>query len=216
MLTFAFGDIHGCLAPLTRLLAKCRRYANGRPARFVFLGDYIDRGSDSRGVVELIMTMQDAEPDSVIALAGNHEDFLQRVDRPADVDLWLANGGDDTLASYGATSVADLPREHLTWLRNLPTHFDDGLRFFVHAGIRPGAPLDRQRRNDLLWIREPFLSSTADFGKLILHGHTPTNGSLPDIRPNRINIETGAVYGGPLTAAVFVQETLKPVAFLQT
>lgn len=120
------------------------------------------------------------------------------------------------LASYNATSVAGLPKDHLTWLRKLPTHFDDGLRFFVHAGIRPRTPLDRQTRSDLLWIREPFLSSTADFGRLILHGHTTTEGSLPDVRPNRINIDTGAVYGGPLTAAVFIQSALKPVTFLQS
>ena len=96
MLTFCVGDVHGCLGPLIRLLEKCRRDANGRPARFVFLGDYIDRGPDSRGVVELIMAMQDTDPDGVIALAGNHEDFLQRLNKPADFALWLANGGSTT------------------------------------------------------------------------------------------------------------------------
>lgn len=216
MHSFVVGDIHGCLGSLTRLLEKCGRFAAGRPARFIFLGDYIDRGPDSAGVVELIMAMQAAEPDKVIALAGNHEDFLQRLDRPADIALWLDNGGDETLASYDAASVADLPADHLIWLRNLPTHFDDGLRFFVHAGIRPDVPLDRQTPSDLLWIREPFLSSTAAFGRLIVHGHTPTKTSLPEVRSNRINIDTGAVYGGPLTAAVFIQAAPTPVTFLQT
>lgn len=215
MLSFAVGDIHGCLAPLTRLLEKCRRYAAGRPARFIFLGDYIDRGPDSRGVVELIMAMQDADPDGVKALAGNHEDFLHRLDRPADVAVWLANGGSATLASYNAASVAGMPKNHLAWLRELPTHFDDGLRFFVHAGIRPGVPLSQQTRHDLLWIREPFLSSTADHSRLILHGHTPTRDDLPDVKPNRMNVDTGAVYGGPLTAAAFISEKRGPIAVLQ-
>ena len=216
MLTFTFGDIHGCLAPLTRLLAKCHRYAAGRPACFIFLGDYIDRGPDSRGVVELIMAMQDADPDGVIALAGNHEDFLHRLDRPADVAVWLANGGSATLASYGEASVTGLPQDHLTWLRDLPTHFDDGKRFFVHAGIRPGVPLDRQSREDMLWIRQPFLNSDLDHGRLIIQGHTPTESRQPDIRHNRVNIDTGCVYGGPLTAAVFTEATSLPIKFIQS
>jgi serine/threonine protein phosphatase 1 len=214
MLTFCVGDVHGCIAKLTRLLANCRRFADGDPARFIFLGDYIDRGPDSRSVVELIMAMQATDPDRVIALAGNHEDFLHRFDNETDVALWLANGGAATLASYNAISVSELPNIHLAWLRNLPTHYDDGQHFFVHAGIRPGIPLDQQTRQDTLWIREPFLSSKADHGRLILHGHSPV--PRPEVRPNRINIDTGAVFGGALTACVFENGRREPIKFIQS
>lgn len=91
---------------------------------------------------------------------------------------------------------------------------DDGMRFFVHAGVHPDRPLDQQNEHDLLWIRKPFLTSTEDFGRLVVHGHTPTENGVPDQRPNRLNIDTGAVYGRGLTAAVFIDETIRPVKFL--
>ena len=121
------------------------------------------------------------------------------------------------LSSYDAASVTELPKDHLNWLRNLPTHFDDGLRFFVHAGIRPGVPLDRQTRDDMLWIREPFLSWTGDFGKLIVHGHSPTESRRPDVRFNRINVDTGCVFfDGTLTAAVFTDAMAKAIDFIDS
>lgn len=149
MLTFAIGDTHGCLDQLTRLLDDCRRFAKGQPTTFVFLGDYIDRGPDSCGVIQTIMDMQAADPDRVIALAGNHEDLLlaSLISHDA-IGRWLANSGGATLRSYGITSPKELPPDHLTWIRNLPTHHDDGLRFFVHAGIRPGVPLWRVSMDD--------------------------------------------------------------------
>lgn len=216
MLTFAIGDIHGCLDQLTRLLDKCRRFARGLPSTFVFLGDYIDRGPGSQGVVQTIVDMQAAAPDRVIALAGNHEDLLlASLDFGDAMGRWLANSGSATLQSYGVTSPKDLPPDHLAWIRSLPTHHDDGQRFFVHAGIRPGVPLDRQTRDDMLWIREPFLSSTADCGRLIIHGHTPRRDGKPELLSNRINLDTGAVYGGKLTAAIFEKDRRLPVEFLQ-
>lgn len=216
MFTFAIGDTHGCLDHLTRLLDDCRRFAKIQPATFVFLGDYIDRGADSRGVTQTIMDMQTADPERVIALAGNHEDLLLRADNFIDEARWLDSGGDSTLRSYGISSMTEFPQDHLTWIRNLPTHYDDGQRFFVHAGIRPGIPLDQQTREDMLWIREPFLSADADHGRLIVHGHTPQRNGKPDIHPNRVNIDTGAVFGRKLTAAVFTDSERMPVEFLQT
>lgn len=212
MLTFAIGDVHGCLDQLTRLLDECRRFAKESPSTFIFLGDYIDRGPDSRGVINLVMDM----PDRVIALAGNHEDLLLASLTSGDaMGRWLANSGSATLRSYGVTSPKDLPPDHLNWIRNLPTHHDDGQRFFVHAGIRPGIPLDEQTRDDMLWIREPFLTSAIDHGRLIVHGHTPQRDGKPDLYPNRINLDTGAVYGGPLTAAVFSEGERMPFKFVQ-
>lgn len=214
MLTFAIGDIHGCLAPLTGLLDQCRRFADGRPSKFVFLGDYIDRGPDSRDVVQTIMDMQAASPD-IIGLCGNHEELLHEADTRDGMAQWLINGGGTTLRSYGVTSPKDIPPEHIFWLLKLSLSHDDGLRFFAHAGIRPGILLDQQTRDDLLWIREPFLSSVVDHRRLIVHGHTPLRSGTPDIRPNRINLDTGAVFGSPLTAAVFNGTQRMPVKILQ-
>jgi len=215
MLTFAIGDIHGCHDKLARLLQECRRYADGRPTKYIFLGDLIDRGPDSRAVVQTVMDLQAHEPENVIALAGNHEELLRASDTSHGLTQWLANGGSDALSSYGVTSPKELPPTHISFLHNLPTHYDDGQRFFVHAGIRPGVPLDRQSRDDLLWIREPFLSSAADHGRIIVHGHTPIRSGKPDIRLNRINLDTGAVFGRALTAAVFVDRELYPTDVIQ-
>ncbi len=111
--------------------------------------------------------------------------------------------------------MTEFPQDHLTWIRNLPTHYDDGQRFFVHAGIRPGIPLDRQTRDDMLWIREPFLSSTDDHGLLVVHGHTPQRDGKPEVHPNRVNLDTGAVFGRKLTAAMFNDDNRMPLEFLQ-
>ena len=184
--------------------------------RFVFVGDYIDRGPDSRGVVTLLVEMQRNSPHDVICLRGNHEVIvLAAASEGPDAELWwLENRGGATLASYGVTHANELPAEHLWWFRNLPICHDDGRRYFVHAGVKPGIALDRQSDEDLIWIREPFLSCGDSFGRLIVHGHTPVMTGKPDVRRNRINIDTGAVYGGPLSAAVFNDAQTEPLGFL--
>jgi serine/threonine protein phosphatase 1 len=218
--TYALSDIHGCLDKLERLVEQCRTDAKGDTARFVFLGDYIDRGPDSRGVLAFIMDMQAREGDRVVCLCGNHEDLaLGAIDSldEIDIDLWVfRNNGDKTLHSYGVAAPSELPAGHVAWMRSLPTHHDDGRRFFVHAGIDPSRPLDRQDRHDMLWMREPFLSDPRDHGRFIVHGHTPLRGGQPDLRPNRVNIDTAAVLGGPLTAAIFDETTPRPIGFLQS
>ena len=213
-LTFAIGDTHGCREMLARLLKRCFRYAGERPARMVFLGDYIDRGPDSRGVVQILIDLQRRLPDRVVCLRGNHESLLLEALAKDDMRLWLFNGADATLASYGVDNVAALPPEHLVWYAALKGSFDDGLRFYVHAGVDPGRPLDQQCDDDLAWIREPFLSSPHDYGRLIVHGHTPQRSGKPELRSWRLNLDTAAVYGGRLTAAVFDDRQVGPVAYL--
>jgi serine/threonine protein phosphatase 1 len=215
-LTYAIGDVHGSLDMLVKLVARCHVHAADTPMTLVFLGDYIDRGPNSAGVVQLLMELAADMPGGVIALKGNHEAMaLDVLDGAAPAEFWLSQGGAQTLASYGGANVHAMPQEHVQWLRALPTHFDDGRRFFVHAGVDPQRPLDAQKEEDLLWIREPFLFDDRDYGRLIVHGHTPLETGTPDLRANRLNLDTGAVFGGPLTAAVFDDATTDPIAFLQ-
>lgn len=215
-LTFAIGDIHGCLGKLERLIAACEAHAGGRPARWVFLGDYVDRGPDSRGVIELLMRRQQAQPGAVVCLRGNHEQMaiMAHADARA-MPLWLANSGATTQRNYPETDgrIAD---GHLAWLSALPFCHDDGLRFFVHAGIDLSVPLEAQEDEVMLWMREPFLSESdhVDCGRFIVHGHTPLKGGRPDLRKRRLNLDTAAVLGGPLTAAAFDDSRAEPLAFL--
>jgi serine/threonine protein phosphatase 1 len=215
-LTYAIGDIHGSLQKLRELMTLCRRHADGRPATFIFLGDYIDRGPDSRGVVEALIELQSRQPDRVITLKGNHEAVaVEVVDGDTDPQTWLREGGTATLRSYRVDDARDLPAEHVAWLRMLPLSYDDGERFFVHAGIDPDKPLDAQSDRDLIWIREPFLSDARDHGRLIVHGHTPQRDGMPDFRGNRLNLDTGAVFGRALTAAAFGSGRRHPLGYLQ-
>lgn len=217
---YAVGDIHGRLDLLDRMHGLISRDAAEAPDRvkhIVYLGDYIDRGNQSHLVLERLC----AGPlpgFGVIHLKGNHEDALLRF--LADLRIgphWLGFGGMSTLASYGirrpshgtvverleAIQVAmraALPSHHFVFLRSLRLKVTIGDYMFVHAGIRPGVPLDRQRDQDLIWIREEFLNSDRDYGKIIVHGHTIT--AEPEIRRNRIGIDTGAFTSGRLTCLV--------------
>ena len=138
-ITYGIGDIHGCMDKVVELVRRCNDDAAGRPMRYVFLGDYVDRGPDSRGVVQFLIDLQRSHVDRDIFLKGNHEDLmLAAADSEFFEERWLDNGGAGTLESYGLTSATELPDDHVHWLRQLPLFFDDGRRFFVHAGNSPG------------------------------------------------------------------------------
>jgi serine/threonine protein phosphatase 1 len=217
---YAVGDVHGRLDLLSTLLTQVEEDAGERPGPqnyLVYLGDYVDRGHWSRQVIDLLLRPC-APCFGAIFLRGNHEqamlDFLE--DASTGVH-WLRFGGMETLASYGvrlqqATPTPEvlerarqdlvraLPPAHLSFLRHTRMSVAIGDYFFVHAGVRPGVALTRQDPQDLLWIREEFLKSDADFGKLVVHGHTISE--LPVVRANRIGIDTGAYATGHLTALV--------------
>lgn len=216
MRTYAIGDVHGMVFMLRRLISRCLQDGRGDARKFVLLGDYVDRGPNSKEAVQQILHLQKTRPAEFICLRGNHEALvLEAIEGGSAERNWLRNGGTATLRSYGVERARDLPADHLEWFRNLPTSHDDGLRLFVHAGIDPDRPLDQQDEHDLLWSRSRFLNDERDHGRLIVHGHTPMWHGFPDLRMNRVNIDTGAAYGGPLTAAVFIDPYASPIDFIQ-
>lgn len=214
-LVIAIGDIHGridLLEDLWKQLSSIAARSQCRRRVLVFLGDYVDRGPDSATVIDRLL--QGFDGFTTICLKGNHEEtMLQFVGSPQVGELWRNFGGIETLRSYGvahaqgsnwsdtrAAFAMALPPPHLDFLKNLKLHHVEGDYVFVHAGVRPHVSLDEQAEHDLLWIRDEFLDSDADFGQVVIHGHTPTQE--PVIRGNRIGIDTGAFFTGRLTALV--------------
>ena len=214
VLTYAIGDIHGSYTKVANLLRHCVDHCGDNTARFVLLGDYVDRGRRCREVVEFLIETQKRWPGRVTCLRGNHEDMLIAAAGGQDAAMWLYNGGEATLHSYGVRSAGEIPAEHLAWFESLPLYEHDQRRFYVHAGIMPGIPLAQQRKEVMLWIREPFLSDTTDHGLYIVHGHTPTDTGEPELRPNRLDLDTLAWSGNPLIAAVFDERRVGPLAFI--
>ena len=219
---YAIGDIHGRLDLLERTIEAIGRDAAGKEgaAITVTVGDYVDRGPRSREVIERLQAAPFGMP--YIPLRGNHESLFESflVD-PAVGEHWRRLGGLETLASFGVPVrdmmvgrgydeaaerlAAAMTPEHRDFLASLRTSFMSGRYFFCHAGVRPGVPLERQSENDLLWIRDEFLNSSMDFGRIVIHGHTPV--AEPEVRRNRINIDTGAFATGRLTCVVLEGES---------
>jgi serine/threonine protein phosphatase 1 len=215
------GDIHGRLdllqVMIERIRADAATLAEGDACRVLFLGDYIDRGPHSRGVIEYLMAGPLPEFETVF-LRGNHEStMLQFLDDLSAGPGWLTYGGVNTLLSYGLRPPVTvppalrlptvqqqlrqaLPPAHRAFLCGLPAFAMIGTYLFVHAGIRPGIALDRQRDEDMVWIRDEFLTSTLDHGVVVVHGHTIAMQA--DSLPNRIGIDTGAYATGRLTSVV--------------
>ena len=222
---YAVGDIHGRLDLLDEIIARIDADMAMHPASNtirVFLGDYIDRGPNSKGVLDRLVNYCVAQ--RTICLMGNHELYLREfLERPEIPSIWRRYGGLDTLRSYGLAPKWEtdsqeerklaaefdrlLPSIHREFLSHLKQYFICGDFFFVHAGVRPGISLIAQSEDDLFWIREEFLVCQADFGKVVVHGHTPV--SEPDVRRNRINIDTGAYATGILTCLVLENDKIR-------
>lgn len=224
---YAVGDIHGRLDLLDDLLSRIAHDLRTRPvatgaATIVFLGDLIDRGPDSAGVVERISTLRDV-PARALLLLGNHEEILLRVldGEPGLAYDWLGFGGDSCAESYGVSAAAmkamseariaetlraAMPPAHVAFLKEGGDTIRFGDYLLVHAGIRPGVAIEDQQPHDLRWIRQPFLSDAHDHGCLVVHGHTISEGV--DRRSNRVGIDTGAYRTGILTAAVMEGDAL--------
>jgi serine/threonine protein phosphatase 1 len=218
---YTIGDVHGCIDHLLRVEAGIMADLRARPhpdPLVVLVGDFTDRGPDSRAVIEHLVTMQRGGPET-ICLLGNHDYcFLEYWTDPLTQSAslhWLNRrmGGDMTLASYGVAGASEhqpershaafraaVPDRHLEFLQTLKTYHAVGDYLFVHAGIRPGIALPEQELMDLIWIRDGFLDFTGDLGTMVVHGHTV----VPQVErhANRLAIDTGAVFGGPLSCVV--------------
>lgn len=219
--TYAIGDIHGQIDMLETALARIEA-DGGRDASIVFIGDLVDRGPGSAQVIDRLMQGQAQGRDWTV-LCGNHDDlFVGFLDRGINLDPRVLSGapwtgprlgGLATLASYGMGDLerpfealleearAVVPAAHLAFLKGLPTHHERGGLLFVHAGIRPGLALQDQARDDLLWIRGDFLNDPRPHPWLVVHGHSAVE--IAEHRGNRVNLDSGAGYGRPITAAVF-------------
>ena len=215
---YAIGDIHGCdvqLGDLHEIIAEDLAQRPIEAPLLLHIGDYVDRGADSAGVLRRLLAGSPIAGVPVVNLVGNHDETMLNAlsgDRAAATD-WLFAGGAPALQSYGVDPASPreswperVPQEHLEFLRNLTLSYRDGGYFFVHGGVRPGVPLEEQAREDLLRMRQPFLYSDMEFGAVVVHGHTPVKA--PVIRHNRIAIDTGAVFGGKMTCLVLEGETL--------
>ena len=201
MTVYAVGDIHGSLSKLEIMLPLIRQDHDPDVSNtIVFLGDYIDRGPDSRQVVELLMT-EPLKGFKHVFLRGNHEDMMVKA---MDGDsrmmrIWVNNGGATTLKNFEDSPALRIDR-CVAWMRELPYYYEKYGYLFVHAGIRPRLPLSYQQTEDMMWIREEFTNSEEDHGYVVVHGHTPLPKHYEG--PNRINLDTGACYGGGTLTAV--------------
>ncbi len=198
----AVGDVHGCRDLLQQLMQQVAPCADDQ---VVFLGDYIDRGPDSRGVIDYLLDFRERWPQTVF-LKGNHEamllDFLAGRERLR----YLLNGGETTLYDYREKGKLVIPPNHLQFFHGLRLYFETEHHLFVHAGLRPGVSPQNQGEEDLLWIREDFLKSDYRWGKTVVFGHTPIR--KPHLAPDRIGLDTGAVYGYTLSCCDVVRRKI--------
>ncbi len=213
-LTYAIGDIHGRLDLIVRAFDLIWAHAGTRSFQVVCLGDYIDRGPDSRGVIHFLMREQART--ALTCLKGNHEDMMLDAIEAGEWSFWLDNGGEETWSSY----LGDVPEPHLAWLRALPVCARDADRLYVHAGFMPGLDLADQDEDACLWIRGRFLNAEAsELPGHVVHGHTPQHSDKPEMRfpellPHRTNLDTGACWTGVLAIGVFEPGRARPFEVL--
>ena len=216
---YAIGDVHGrddlLALLLERIIFEHQQTHPGRSGVIVYVGDYIDRGARSREVIDRVM--RGVPGFETVCLKGNHEDLLLKCvesDDPHHWQVWLRNGGDATAESFGlnlefgdydpASLALAVGSKRLKWLEALPVTYRAGNYFFVHAGIVPGRALEDQVEKDLIWIRDRFLESDEDHGVVVVHGHTPSHE--PELKFNRIGVDTGATFWGRLTAVALCDD----------
>jgi serine/threonine protein phosphatase 1 len=224
---YVIGDVHGRVDLLDEVLYKIAVDRVAHPSKehaVVCVGDYVDRGPNSREVIDRLIACVRSQ--RTVLLKGNHEAYvLHFLDNPSILSEWRLYGGLQTLVSYGLKPSLNpdpqeqrelarelksvLPENHKALLEAMPATLVSGDFYFVHAGVRPGVPLNDQQEQDLLWIRDDFLCCEDDHGKIIVHGHTPVNEI--DIRHNRINIDTGAYATGRLACLIIDGEDVEPL-----
>lgn len=216
-LTYAVTDLHGRFDLFEEARAEIIRHANGRTAEIVYLGDYVDRGPESAEIIQSMIDGIDQDNITEVFLKGNHEEmFVDAIDvaqrRPEDyqtyIEYWnfMRNGGDTTVASYGL-DINNVPKSHIDFLKSLLLYYETDTHVFVHAGIPPisgktVAELAEQYPSQFTWIRGDFLRANHDFGKHVVHGHTPDEHG-PQLLSNRTNLDVGAVWTDRLVVGVF-------------
>jgi len=198
----AIGDVHGCLAQLTELMERVKPTSADR---IVFLGDYVDRGPASSGVIDYLIEFAAAFPETVF-LRGNHEQMFLDYLNGLDPAMFIMNGGRQTLDSYRDRQMRPVPSTHRRFLDSLRYYFESQQHIFVHAGLRPEIPVAEQSDFDMLWIRHEFLESDFDWGKTVVYGHTPVKEPL--LGKRRIGLDTGCVYGRRLTCCDVVSRRI--------
>jgi len=208
--TFIIGDIHGCLDMLKRLMDRISWIED--KDSLIFLGDYIDRGKDSKGVVDYILDLAGRSP-RLQCLKGNHEAMFLNFLSGKEREMFISNGGWKTLESYGPSGLQDkefsIPPDHMAFYESLKLYIELDQYYVVHAGFKPGLAIEEQKEEDMLWIRKPFIYSDYDFGKKVIFAHTPFNKPL--IMENKIGLDTGAVYGNRLTCLELPEERIHSV-----
>lgn len=206
MKIFAIGDIHGLYDKLTNLIYTLPINDDDL---LIFLGDYIDRGPDSKKVVDFLIDLKKSRKEELtVFLKGNHEVMFLDYIQGKNIELFFYNGGGETIKNYTENGRFSVPDEHIQFYKSLLPLYETDNYVFVHGGLKPGVAIKNQSEEDLFWIRGDFIFSDYNFGKKIIYGHTPSKTFLPYFDKYKIGIDTGAIYGGVLSAIMLPDEKI--------